>query len=174
MAQVRPQQLFNHGVTHLCQAGQSRQDQADGSGPRLARGRQPSRNRAPGRTIRLATCPQCGHQGALPRSAPTTATVRCSACGSRFQIRHVVGDRPCRPPRLHGERAFKARAAADLIERLGYPGLDDQVDDLFRGPPADPASAGTVAEASQPTPEPSRSSLPADNSTHKISPRGDE
>jgi hypothetical protein len=84
------------------------------------------------RPVRLATCPYCQHQGVIPRAAPTTAFLRCRACGARSQIRHCIGPRPCRPRRPNGEGAMRAEAAREILRQVGDPKLDDRLDDLFR------------------------------------------
>jgi hypothetical protein len=81
---------------------------------------------------RLARCPNCGHTGAVPRDVPTTAKVRCTACGERSLVRHIVGERPCRRRRPSPEAVQRATAAREIIERLGAPALDDDISGLWR------------------------------------------
>jgi len=45
--------------------------------------------------------------------------LKCTACGSRCLVRHVIGDRPCRLPKRSREKELKAAAAREVIERLG-------------------------------------------------------
>ena len=100
------------------------------------------RTQAPRRDLigadrRPATCPQCGHVGAVPRTAPGSARIRCTACGTSALIRQCVGPRPTRfHHRSAGKRARSA-AALDAIDRyVGHGELNDRVDDLFLCAPA--------------------------------------
>lgn len=81
--------------------------------------------------MRPARCPACGHTGAVPRSLPTTATLRCVACGTRALARQCIGERPARFRHRNSAQAEKERRAREVIERLKAHDLDDQVDDLF-------------------------------------------
>ncbi len=82
---------------------------------------------------RLARCPSCGHAGAIPRDVPTTGRLRCVACGTAALVRQCIGPRPA--IFRHHSSAQRARdvAAADVLTRYGNSGLDDPIDDLFRG-----------------------------------------
>lgn len=99
--------------------------------------RPPLRTQGPHRNLigaahRPATCPACGHVGAVPRDAPGSARIRCTACGTSALIRQCVGPRPTRFHRSFEHRA-KAAAAADVLNRYaGAVELDDPLDDLFR------------------------------------------
>jgi hypothetical protein len=75
----------------------------------------------------------CGHTAVLPGTTPTSARVRCSACGRRCRLREAVGSRPPRYRHRTGRRSeaeAKRAAAQDLLRRLGDPQLDDDVPDL--------------------------------------------
>lgn len=95
------------------------------------------RTQAPRRELigdgrRIARCPACGHAGSIPRDLPTTARLRCSACGTAALARQAVGDRPARFHHRSATRRAKESAAADVLARYGDPELNDSIDDLFR------------------------------------------
>ncbi|MCW5693082.1 MAG: hypothetical protein KIT48_12025 [Pseudolabrys sp.] len=80
--------------------------------------------------LRLAKCQKCGHEGVVPKVAPTTARLRCRACGQAMQLRHAVGLRPCLLKANNGKRAMQNKRAAEVAQRYsplpeGGDGLDD-------------------------------------------------
>jgi hypothetical protein len=81
--------------------------------------------------LRPARCPNCHHQGGVPRTAPMDCQVRCVACGTRAQVRQVVGERPARFCQRSSYAAFKKAAALEIIERFQPGELSDPLDDLF-------------------------------------------
>jgi hypothetical protein len=83
--------------------------------------------------LRPAHCPVCGHTGGVPRNVVTTARLRCTACGETSLVRECVGDRPCRHRRPSRERASRAQAAREILQRIGDAELDDPLSGLFRG-----------------------------------------
>lgn len=81
--------------------------------------------------LRPAVCPLCEHTGAIPANTPTTAKLRCAACGARSLVRHCVGDRPCRRREPSPAKKAQQAAAREVVARLGNDPLDDGVGDLW-------------------------------------------
>jgi hypothetical protein len=82
-------------------------------------------------TLRPCKCPRCSHSGGIPSTLPTTAKLKCSACGAKMLARHAIGDRPCPLRTPSRETELKRKAAADAIARLGDNPLNDSLADLF-------------------------------------------
>jgi hypothetical protein len=81
---------------------------------------------------RQATCAQCGHVGAVPRDAPGSARIRCTACGTIQLIRQSVGPRPTRFHRRNSAQRARDAAVADVLARYGGAELNDPLADLFQ------------------------------------------
>jgi ribosomal protein S27E len=85
--------------------------------------------------IRIIRCPACGHEGVLPKKAPTTTKLKCSACGARALARECIGAVPCRWRPL-GVSAKDKRTAQtqEVIHRYtgGADLPDDGVADLWQ------------------------------------------
>ena len=81
--------------------------------------------------LRPARCPLCHHTGGVSRNVATTRRLRCTACGETSLVRECIGPAPCPRRRPSRERAMRAEAAREVLQRLGDPALDDQLDDLF-------------------------------------------
>jgi hypothetical protein len=81
--------------------------------------------------LRPALCPTCGHRGGVRRGVATSARLRCTACGQTSLVRECIGPRPTRRRRPSRERAMRAAAAREVLQRLGDSELDDRLDDLF-------------------------------------------
>lgn len=81
--------------------------------------------------VRIARCPACGHEGAIPKTVDLGAWIRCNACGQRLQVRQAVGPRPAR---FHTstKKTVGDAIAQEVFERYGAPALDDSIDDLWR------------------------------------------
>jgi|SRR5581483_2234354 len=95
--------------------------------------------------VRLARCQVCGHEGGVPRDLPTTARLKCSACGSTSLVRECIGERPVRRRVPSPEAAMRRRAAREVLERhAASAALDDRVDDLW------PAAAAAATERGDP------------------------
>ena len=59
------------------------------------------------------------HAFTTPNPIKHGCPLKCTACGSRCLVRHVIDDRPCRLPKRSREKELKAAAAREVIERLG-------------------------------------------------------
>ena len=81
--------------------------------------------------FRLARCPQCQHEGAIPRAVETTARLRCRTCGEISLVRECDGPRPTKHRKPSRAAANKAAAVKDVLTRYGDPELDDPLDDLW-------------------------------------------
>ena len=79
--------------------------------------------------VRVVCCPQCQHKGLIAATVPTTAKIRCTACGERWLVREATGAHPCRSKRA--AKQAKSAAAKEVLQRYGeLP--DDGVTDLWR------------------------------------------
>ena len=102
-------------------------------------------NNPPARTTqarRLARCPRCGHHGAIPATAPTTARLRCLACGVSVFVRQAIGERPARYRPPSPTTVAKRAAVAAVLRRFGELELDDRLDDLWNDHKAGAMTAG--------------------------------
>lgn len=83
---------------------------------------------------RLALCPVCRHTGAISANTPTSARLRCVACGAKMRVRQAVGERPT-PYRPASPTTLAKRSAVKaVLDRYGGdPVLDDPLHDLWPG-----------------------------------------
>lgn len=77
---------------------------------------------------RIVRCPRCQHEGAIAKSVPTTASLKCTACGAGMLVREATGERPCRWKDKPAVKDEKAARAADVLAR--YAPIPDGGDDL--------------------------------------------
>jgi hypothetical protein len=84
---------------------------------------------------REARCPACGHAGRITKTAPTTQKLRCRACGTIAQVRHCVGDSPCKwRPASSAAKAKEAAAKTVQQRYAAIPDCGDSLGDLWRSP----------------------------------------
>ena len=89
--------------------------------------------RRPGATlegsVRIVRCPACEHEGVISKVTPSSARLRCRACGERWLVREATGPHPCR--RKSTAKRAKSAAAKEVLARYGeLP--EDTVVDLWR------------------------------------------